>query len=177
MKKFNFVSLLILSSLTINLFPSSHNSVLSQTGAIDFNLAGNGCNSKVDYNPRTQVITLKPGLRLNTGRNLDRAVCILRVTTPRDDQILVPLSIKGTTRNYGGRMSIAITTNSGANVLSTLQRDYTSSGSINVGDLFTPSENPQCGSSNIVGANISVFGTNANINLNDIRFTLQTKKC
>jgi hypothetical protein len=177
MKKFNLVSLLIVSSLIINLLPNSHNQALSQTGDLDFNLAGNGCNSRVDYNPRTQVITLKPGLRLNARSDLERSVCILRVTSSRNDQILVPLSVKGTTRNYGGKMSIAITTNSGANVLSTLRRDYMTSGSINVANLFMSSENPQCASSNIVGANISVFGTNASIDLNDIRFTLQTKKC
>jgi hypothetical protein len=177
MKKLNLFSLLILSGLFMSIFPISHNQVLSQTGGIDFNLAGEGCNSSVEYNPTTKVVTLRPGLRLSAGSTVKRSVCILRVTSPRNDQILVPLSIQGTTRNNGGTMSIAITTNSGANILSTLKKDCKTTGSINVAHLFVPSENPQCGLSNIVGANINVFGKNASVNLNDIRFTLETRKC
>ncbi len=177
MKKINLFGLLVASGLLINMLPVTQSKALSQTGGIDFNVGGKGCNSSVQFNPRTQIITLKPGLKLNTYGNLDRISCLLRVSTPTDDKILVPIAVKGNTHNHGGKMTISITTNSGANVLSTMRRSYTTTGGINVAQFFVPSDSPQCGSSGNVGANVSVFGTNAAINLHNIQFKLVSKRC
>ncbi len=150
---------------------------ISQTEGLDFHIGGKGCNATVEFDPTTQVINFKSGLQLNAQNNLERAVCLLRISTPNSDQVLVPFSVKGKTTNRGGKMTVSITTNSGANIISTLKQSYTGSADIDVTDLFEPSENPQCVSSGIVGANINVFGTNAAIDLNDIRFQLQTQQC
>lgn len=123
------------------------------------------------------VVTLKPGMRLTANKDLDRIVCVLRINSTTDDQILVPLSVKGSTQINGGEMSIAITTNSGANVLSTAKENYTATGKIDITNLFEASDSPQCGSSTIVGANINLYGTNGSIDLNDIRFTLKSRTC
>jgi hypothetical protein len=177
MKKINILGLLMGTGLLFNLLPSNQPQALSQPGGIDFNLAGDGCNSTVDYNPRTKILRLKPGLKLNAYKDIDRITCLLRVTSTNQDLILVPVAVKGSVKNRGGQMTVSITTNSGANILSTLKRSYNTSGGIDAVKFFEPSENPQCGSSGNFGANISVFGTNASVDLNDIQFQLQSKRC
>ena len=178
MKKVNNLwGVLILSSLLINTLTSNHNMALSQTENFDFHVAGNGCNSQVEFDPVTRIVKLIPGLELNAQNELERSVCALRVTTPTNNYVLVPMSIKGNIRNRGGEMTIDITTNSGATILSTLKQTYTTSDEIDLTNLFEPSENPQCGSSEIVGANINVFGTNASIDLDDIQFELRSQEC
>jgi hypothetical protein len=178
MKTFKLLGFSLLSILLVNiLLQGSKSQALSQTGDVNINISGMGCNSSIDFNPSTQIITLKPGMRLSANKSLNRIVCVLRISTPTSDKILVPLSVKGSIRNYGGTMSVAITTNSGANVLSRIEKDYTRSGNIDLANLFSTSGIDQCGSSNTVGANINVFGTKGSIDLNDIRFRLQSKKC
>jgi hypothetical protein len=177
MKNVKFLGLFTLLILLINILESSQYQALAQTGGVEINISGQGCNSRVEFNPYTQIVTLKPSMKLTARKEVERIVCVVRISTPTDDQILVPFSIKGNTRTNGGNMNVAITTNSGAEVLSTLRRTYTRSGGIDAAHLFSPSESPQCGSSSMVGANINLHGTNGSIELSDIRFKLQTKKC
>ena len=177
MKQIHLLGLLIGSSVLLNLLPNNQPQALSQTGGIDVRIAGEGCTSRVEYNPRTKIVRLRPGLKLNAYSEIDRTTCNLRISSPNEDQILVPIAVKGNTRNRGGKVTISMTTNSGAKILSTMKRSYTTTGGINVAQFFVPSESPQCGSSENIGANISVFGTNAWADLNDIQFQLQSKRC
>lgn len=177
MKKVNLGRVLILSTILISILSINPNMTLAQSDEFDFHIAGNGCNSQVEFDRTTSIVKLTPGLQLDAQNDLERAVCSLRITSPDSDRILVPLSIKGHVKNRGGDMTVAITTNSGANILSTMEKTYTKSGEIDVTDLFKPSEHPQCGASEIVGANINVFGTKASIVLDDIQFELRLSKC
>jgi hypothetical protein len=176
MKKVNLGKVLILSTILISTLSINPNVTLAQSDHFDFQLAGNGCNSQVEFDPVTGIVKLTPGIKLDAQNELERAVCSLRVKSPNSDRILVPLSITGSIKNRGGDMTVAITTNSGANILSTMEKTYTKSGEIDVTDLFKPSEHPQCGTSEIVGANINVFGTKASIVLDDIQFQLRSPK-
>lgn len=177
MKKINFLGLLIASSLLFNILPSSQHKALSQNGEIDFSIGGKGCNSRVEYNRVTRIVKLRPGLELNAYSQLERITCLLRVSSPSENHILVPIAIKGNTRNRGGKMTVAITTNSGANTISTMKRSYTTTGGMNLAQFFEPSDNPQCASSGNFGANISVFGTNAWVDLNNVQFEVRSRPC
>ena len=176
MRKVQILGASILSGLLIIILPGNENMAVAKTENFGFHLGGKNCNSQVEFDQDTGIVKIVPGLQLNAQNQLERVACLLRVTTT-NNQVLVPVSIKGNVRSRGGKITVAITTNSGANMLSAIKQTYTNSGNIDVTNLFEPSENPQCGSSKTVGANISVFGSNASIDLDEIQFQLRSQEC